>query len=253
MAQTEWNADDYQTHAAFVPKLTDAVLQLLAPQAHETILDLGCGDGTLSQRIAESGCQLHAIDASPDMVRSARDKGIEAQVRDAQKLNLPEIYDAVFSNAALHWMTQPDAVITAVWNALKPGGRFVGELGGEGNIQTLVDAMTDSFLRHPDFGSYRNPWFFPNAVQYQQLLQQQGFAVETCIFERRPTQVGNSIRGWLEVFTDGITHSLSSAQTQTFYDEIETALQPHLDPITGQLTLDYMRLRFKATKPPVSN
>ena len=140
---SRWSPTDYATNAAFVPALGSAALDLLAAQPGELILDLGCGDGTLTQKIVAAGAAVIGLDASPEMVEAARAKGVDAFVADAQALDLEGQamrfgqFDAAFSNAALHWMLDPDAVAEGVFSMLKPGGRFVGEMGGQGNIAAL--------------------------------------------------------------------------------------------------------------------
>src|SRR5205085_11206787 len=134
-----WSAADYAKNAAFVPALGDAVLQMLAQQPGEMILDVGCGDGVLTQRIAQAGARVIGLDSAPEMVEAARARGIDAFLADAEAMDLERFgqFDAVFSNAALHWMLDPEAVAAGIFKALKLGGRFVGEMGGEGNLAIL--------------------------------------------------------------------------------------------------------------------
>lgn len=249
MCANSWNARDYQQHAAFVPRLASEVLELLDPKPQERILDLGCGDGSLSLQIAQSGCTLECIDASPDMVASARAKGLNANLQDGQRLDATNCYDAVFSNAALHWMPEADQVLQRVFRALKPGGRLVGEFGGHGNIDAVVQAMQATFDSHPDFGVFENPWFFPTARHYRALLSEHGFRVQSCRLHRRPTSIDGAMKDWLQVFTAGITQHLTPAQSNIFYQAMESRLASRIDSNSGKLTLDYMRLRFQAFKP----
>src|SRR3954447_23560809 len=144
---SQWSPSDYASNAAFVPALGAAALELLNPQPGELILDVGCGDGQLTSRIIASGAGVIGLDASPEMVEAARGRGVDAFVADAQSLGLADQaarfgqFDAVFSNAALHWMLDPDAVATGIYSVLKPGGRFVGEMGGEGNVAILREGI----------------------------------------------------------------------------------------------------------------
>ena len=138
---SRWDAADYGKNAAFVPALGAPVVELLAPKPGERILDLGAGDGALTVKLVEAGATVVAADASPEMIAAARERGLDAHVVDGQKLAFGPEFDAVFSNAALHWMLDPAAVAAGVFAALKPGGRFVGEMGGHGNIATLRAAL----------------------------------------------------------------------------------------------------------------
>src|SRR5262249_52670220 len=129
MTQT-WSPSAYAHHAAFVPALGAGILEKLAPVAGERILDLGCGDGSLTERLIERGARVVGIDASPEMVAAARARGIDAHVMDATRLTFDHEFDAVFSNAVLHWIQNQDGVLAGVSRALVPGGRFVAEFGG---------------------------------------------------------------------------------------------------------------------------
>ncbi|MFZ2452717.1 MAG: methyltransferase domain-containing protein [Methylovulum miyakonense] len=249
MSQPEWDAQSYQTHAAFVPVLASDVLALLNPQAHERILDLGCGDGTLTAQLQHVGCTVIGVDASPDMVAAARRRGLEAYVQDACALDFHEQFDAVFSNAALHWMVQPEQVVRGVHAALKPGGRFVAEFGGAGNIAALVGAMEGVFRQHPDWGGFVNPWYFPEPDEYQQLLEQAGFTVRHIQLIPRPTPLASGIGKWLEIFAEGITHALPPAQKAAFLQEVAARLKPTLYSEGQGWVADYVRLRIDAAKP----
>ena len=136
-----WDASLYAGNGRFVAQLAGALVDLLQPQADERILDLGCGDGFLTQRIAESGATLVGVDSSPQMIAAALERGVDARCASGEALSFEQEFDAVFSNAALHWMTDQDAVLTGVHRALKPGGRFVAECGGQGNIAAIRVAL----------------------------------------------------------------------------------------------------------------
>src|SRR5579862_4266048 len=135
-----WDPGRYQETAGFVAVLGEPLLELLAAKPGERILDLGCGDGALTEKIA-AVASVVAVDASADQIKAARARGLDAHVMDGTKLAFENEFDAVFSNAALHWMRDPDAVIAGVWRALKPGGRFVAECGGAGNVETIVKSL----------------------------------------------------------------------------------------------------------------
>jgi SAM-dependent methyltransferase len=169
----DWDPVGYDQNARFVSDLGEPVLQLLNPKPGETVLDLGCGDGELTLKLMDAGCHAIAVDSSPAMVASSLAKGINARVMDGQHLEFEGVFDAVFSNAALHWMTQPKEVIAGVKRALKPSGRFVGEMGGRGNVVAVLAALTKARQRRGL--APVNPWYFPGVEEYRQLLEEAGF------------------------------------------------------------------------------
>ena len=144
-------------------------------------------------------------------------------------------------------MTNVDDVITGVYRALKNHGRFVGEFGGMGNVATIVDAMSEVFHQHPEFGEFSNPWYFPSAEQYQQKLEAQGFLVQSIELTPRPTILNSGIKQWLTIFSNGITCHLSEQQRARFIDQVEHRVKPYLY-LNGQWQADYVRLRFYAQK-----
>jgi len=165
----KWNAHLYDQKYDFVSKFGGSLVDLLAPQKNERILDVGCGTGDLAHEIAASGANVHGIDASHDMIITAQQKypDITFHTMDATALHMTNQFDAVFSNAALHWMKQPDAVINNIYSALKPGGRFVAEMGGHGNIASIVRALQKSMEDNklPYIKEYF-PWYFPTVEEY---------------------------------------------------------------------------------------
>src|ERR1700680_1963045 len=164
-----WKADRYAQHANFVPALGQPVLDLLGPAPGERILDLGCGDGVLTEKIAASGAAVVGVDAAPDMVAAAQKRGMDARVIDALNLDFDHEFDAVFTNAALHWMkSDPDAVIRGVTRALKPGGRFVAEMGGHGCVAAITLALVVAIERRGVAAvASRIPWYFPTVDDYR--------------------------------------------------------------------------------------
>ena len=147
IAEQQWSARRYAETAHFVPELGTPVLELLAPSVGERILDLGCGDGVLTEKIIAAGAVVVAIDAAPDMVAAARARGIDARIMRGQDLTFDNEFDAVFSNASLHWMRPPEAVLAGVRRALKPRGRFVGEMGGRAPAQPVVFSLCRGLSR----------------------------------------------------------------------------------------------------------
>ena len=173
-----WSPTDYAKNAAFVPALGDAVLQLLAPQPGELILDVGCGDGALTERIAAAGARVIGLDSSPEMVEAARARGIDAFVADAESMDVERFgqFDAVFSNAALHWMLDPDAVATGIFKALRDGGRFVGEMGGDGNLATLRLALREILAERSYPMPEQDPAWYASVDDFTRLYCVSGFS-----------------------------------------------------------------------------
>ncbi|MZI95333.1 methyltransferase domain-containing protein [Vibrio sp. CAIM 722] len=249
MTQSQvWNSSKYAKDAEFVSRLGLPVVDLLAPQRGEHILDLGCGDGTLAQHLVEYGCHIVGVDASDSMIDAAKSKGIEAYVKSGEELNYQQEFDAVFSNAALHWMTNSDAVIAGVAQSLKTGGRFVAEMGGYGNIAAIREAIETVFNNHPEYGSYQSPWYFPSPQQYEKQLLSHGFKVEYIELIPRPTPVQSGIIEWLKIFAAHAIGHLTPTQQQVFFGEVESLVKTKLYSEQEGWVADYVRLRFKAIK-----
>jgi SAM-dependent methyltransferase len=244
-----WDPERYDRHARFVSDLGEAVVALLAPRPNERVLDLGCGDGVLTAKLDALGCRVVGVDGSAAQVEAARRRGVDARVGDGEALAFEEEFDAVFSNAALHWMRRPDAVIAGVWRALRPGGRFVGELGGDGCVRTIVDALgTALAARGIDVASV-NPWYFPTVEDYRMRLERRGFRVDSIVLFARPTPLPGNVTGWLETFAESFTAGLPAEERAAFLAEVEERLRPRLCDEHGRWSADYVRLRFAATKP----
>lgn len=246
----EWNSSRYAKNARFVSDLGQAVFDLLNPQPGERILDLGCGDGALTEKIVAAGTQVVGVDASSDMVAAARKRGLDARVMDGYGLCFNSEFDAVFSNAALHWMKRdPDAVIQGVRRALKPGGRFAAEMGGHGCAASVTVALCATIEK---FGVANPaaliPWYFPTPDDYRERLERAGFQVESIALIPRPTPLPTGMRGWLETFAIPFTNSVPPEKRDAFLDEVTARLHPVLCDEKGQWTADYMRLRFLARK-----
>jgi trans-aconitate methyltransferase len=247
--QQQWSPEQYAKNARFVSDLGMPVVTLLAPRAGERILDVGCGDGPLTKKLVELGCEVVGVDASPAMVEAAKAMGLDARVMDGQALQFTQEFDAVFSNAALHWMKQADAVIAGVWQALKPGGRFVAELGGDGNTATVLRVLIAVLQqRGLDFQTL-SPWYFPSVEEYQSKLEARGFVVNTIALIPRPTPLPGSLVAWLETFAQSFLVPLPPAERDVFLKEIEDRCRPTLCNVEGNWSVDYVRLRFSATKP----
>ncbi|UFS61717.1 2-isopropylmalate synthase [Sulfurimonas sp. HSL-3221] len=242
-----WSAAHYARHAGFVSALALPVVELLSPKAGETILDLGCGEGSLAVEIQKRGADVVAVDLNADMVESAKAKGIDAYVMSATRLPFEQRFDAVFSNAVLHWVTEPRTAVRQIRQALKPGGRFVAEFGGHGNAAQVVEAMARVFERHPEFGPFENPWYFPTDAEYRALLESEGFRVTSAELIPRPTPV-DDIAHWLALFANGIVAHLDNEQVSRFKQEVRTLLVPTLYTAAEEWRVDYVRLRIKAVR-----
>src|SRR4051794_11564161 len=205
-AASRWSPADYASNAAFVPQLGDAVLRLLAPMPGELILDLGCGDGVLTRRIVEAGAQAIGLDSSPEMVEAARARGIDAFVADAENMDLGRFgqFDAVFSNAALHWMLDPDAVASGIFAALRDGGRFVGEMGGEGNLANLRQALRDELAARGYGLPAQDPAWYASVEEFVRLYCVAGFDEVRADLIERPTPLPGGIADWVRTFRAGL-------------------------------------------------
>lgn len=244
-AGQHWNAAGYATNAGFVPALGAPVAELLNARPGERILDLGCGDGVLTAQLAARGATVIGVDASPDLVAAAVERGVEAQVMDAHALTFEAQFDAVFSNAALHWMREPDAVLAGVRRALKPGGRFVGEFGGHGNVAAIVTALRAALCAN-DAGEPAFAWFLPTADEYAARLAEHGFQVDQIALIPRPTPLPTGIGGWLRTFADPFLAQVDAGTRKRVLADTETLLRPALCDASGQWHADYVRLRFSA-------
>ena len=247
-AQT-WNPGRYALNAPFVPRLGRPVIELLDPQPGERILDVGCGDGTLSVELAAAGARVVGVDGSPEQVAAACRRGLDARVMSGEALTFSDAFDAVFSNAALHWMRRPDRVIAGVWKALIPGGRFVGEMGGGDNIARIVGALSAALESRGIEAAAFFPWYFPDDAEYRGKLEAAGFAVRSCILIPRPTPLPGDIGAWLHTFAESYLNTVPPADRAALIDDVRAALRPRLCDSEGRWTADYVRLRFFAEKP----
>ncbi|MFF2484163.1 class I SAM-dependent methyltransferase [Paenibacillus sp. NPDC058071] len=253
-----WKPETYDRHLAFVSQLGQGALELLAPKKGERILDLGCGTGDLTKQIAESGAIVSGMDYSESMIAAARSKfpGLPFHVGNGEQFQTDEPFDAVFSNAALHWMKGADGAIASVWNSLRPGGRFVGEFGGKGNVDLIVRSILDVL---PEYGvtapSDRNPWFFPSAGEYASKLERQGFWVRSIEHFPRPTALPDGEIGfihWLDQFADVFFAGFTAPERQAAQKEIAALIQSRRKAqgaAPESAVADYVRLRFVAIKP----
>jgi SAM-dependent methyltransferase len=256
---SRWSPADYAENAGFVPALGAAALSLLDPRPGEMILDIGCGDGTLTQQIASAGAKVIGLDASAEMVEAARGKGVDAFVADAQALDLEAQsgrfgqFDAAFSNAALHWMLDPAAVARGVFTLLTPNGRFVGEMGGEGNVAKLRRGIREELTERGYDVPAEDPQWYASPADFTRVYAEAGFTdIETNLIDR-PTPLPTGIRGWVKTFRTGWLDvaGVPADARDEIAEAVERRLAPELQNPDGGFYADYVRLRFKMNKPEV--
>ena len=244
-----WDADRYQRQFGFVSGMAGDLVELLGPRPGEVVLDLGCGTGELAAAIAATGARVLALDSDPAMVAAARRRLGEDRVllADGHAFTLAEPVDAVFSNAALHWMPRPAEVIGRVRAALRPGGRFVAELGGAGNIDAILDAL-GAAMAEAGLPAPACPWYFPTPAQYATLLEAGGFRVAMMEHFPRPTPLAGGPGGladWLTMFGGQLTAAVPAAALPGVVARAGELAAPRLRRGDGWVA-DYWRLRFVA-------
>jgi len=241
-----WNARDYATNARFVADLGEPVLDLLQPQPGERILDLGCGDGALTARLAERGTTVVGVDASAELLAAASARGLDARQMDARALTFTNEFDAVFSNAALHWIPDLVPVFEGIHRALRPHGRFVGECGGHGCLAAVVTSLRAVAARRGVEIAW--PWRFPTVEEFEAYLAATGFEVVDVRLVPRPTELPSGMAAWLHTFAGWAFERLPDADRTAAFAETVELLRPALCDSRGRWTADYMRLRFAARR-----
>ncbi|SDG91324.1 Trans-aconitate methyltransferase [Sinosporangium album] len=247
-----WNAKTYDSSFGYVSALGAPLVDLLDPRQGERVLDLGCGTGALTAEISMRGAQVLGIDGSPAMIEKALAgyPGLDFIVGDGHDFGVAEPYDAVFSNAALHWMSRdPDMVIANVHEALIPGGRFIAEMGGAGNCAALIAAMSTAWrehgLREPDL-----PWYFPTPAEYAQRLEKAGFTVRLLEYFDRPTPLDECPAGasdWVRMFAGTPLANVPADLVEPLLRRVDELAAPALRTESGWMA-DYVRLRFAAVR-----
>ena len=239
----------YQAKHHYVTAAGADLVEVLDPQVGERVLDLGCGTGELSAQIAAAGTEVVGMDSSVEMIKAAREQfpDLSFVVGDARDFSFAEPFDAVFSNAALHWVKPPEAALGCIVACLGPGGRFVAELGGDRNVATIRRALIDQLAAR---GFYpQSPWYFPSLGQYAQLLEQVGLRVAYASHFSRPTPLAgeNGLRDWMEMFAGTLTEDVPPAMREELFVAVEDAVRPELYGDEGW-SADYWRLRVVAYK-----
>lgn len=248
----QWNTGTYDTDMAFVSRFGESLIHLLQPQPGERIMDWGCGTGDLAAAIADHGAVVTGIDASPEMISAARSKHpqLEFVLADGQSYCADVPADAVFSNAALHWLQDAQGAAASIAASLRTGGRFIAEFGGQGNIASVVDGLPRAFAAIGCSGKLKLPWYFPSIGEYASLLEQNGMTVELALCFGRPTPLAGGEQGfsrWLNTFADGILSVLSGPQREDVLAFMEKELKPVLFQEDGWI-MDYRRIRIAAKK-----
>lgn len=247
-----WNAGLYDDKHSFVWKMAEGLLELLAPQPGEKILDIGCGTGHLTAKIAANGAHVTGVDRSPEMIQQAQTAYLQIrfEVGDAKKIPLDGPFDAVFSNATLHWIKEPERVVVEISRLLRPGGRFVAEFGGKGNIAELVAAMERAWRNLHLPQPMPNPWYYPSLAEYAGLLERHKLEVTYGLLFERPTPLEegeDGLRNWLTMFGGAIFEKLTERQRNDLISETIREARTKLFH-EGQWVIDYRRLRVAATK-----
>jgi trans-aconitate 2-methyltransferase len=245
MSSEVWNPERYQSGHSYVWRYGEALVDLLVPRPGERIIDLGCGSGQLTARIAHSGAAVTGIDASPEMIAAARANfpEIEFHIADAASFTVPNPVDAVFSNAALHWVRDAHGAVQAVARALKPGGRFVFEMGGAGNIRELMKTIREVA------GEIEMPWYFPTIGEYAALLEAHGLEVRLAALFDRPTRVEgeHGLEDWLKMFGDPVFGKRSEPEKTRIAEAVAAKVRA-TNFCEGAWIIDYRRLRMIAAK-----
>jgi SAM-dependent methyltransferase len=246
MTSQQWNAGDYASNARFVSDLGQPVLDLLQLRAGERILDLGCGDGALTEQLVAQGATVIGIDTSPELLAAARARGLDVRLLDARALSFAGEFDAVFSNAVLHWISDLTPVLNGVHRALRSNGRFVGEFGGHGCVAAVCTALRAVAVRRGV--DLRLPWNFATVEDFEACLAETGFEALFVRLVPRPTLLPSGMGPWLQTFAGWAFDALPQAQREAAFAETVELLRPALCDSRGRWTADYTRLRFAARR-----
>jgi len=242
-----WNASLYDQNHSFVSEYGDNLMELLAPEQGEKILDLGCGTGDLTKKLNDLGVNVVGVDKSNNMITEARNKypHIPFLARDVTELGYNVAFDAIFSNATLHWVKQPKQALHCIYQSLKPGARFVAEFGGKGNVQTITDEIIHQLNEvGMEYKMEQFPWFYPSIGQYSSLMEEVGFRVIFAQHFDRPTPLDgeNGLKNWMEMFAKSMFESMDEDQQDDVITKVEINLKSTLYK-NGNWIADYKRIR----------
>jgi SAM-dependent methyltransferase len=240
---SKWNAGDYARVGGFVAELGGAALDLLDPQPGERILDVGCGEGTLTRRIVERGATVTGIDNSLEMVRASHANGVEALVVDAADISFDSEFDAAFSNAVLHWVLDKNAAAAGIFRSLKPSGRFAGEMGGEGNLQKLRDALDEELIIRGYAPPIEASNWYASPEEFASVYEAAGFREIDARLIERPTPIEHGVAAWVTTFRRGWLDRAAVPEDERA--DIASAIADRI----GSNIADYVRLRFIMRKP----
>ena len=252
-AVMQWNPDLYNAKHAFVFDYGAALIELLAPQTDERILDLGCGTGELTHRIHRAGARVTGLDRSPAMIRRARADypQVTFEVGDATTYRAPRPYDAIFSNATLHWVKAYEAAAAGMYTNLRSGGRLVVEFGGQGNVAAIVGALRGQLVnRGYPRAAAADPWYFPSIGAYARVLERVGFRVTYAAHYDRPTPLADGRDGivdWIKMFGAHFFEGVPGSEVEAIARAAQEALRPRLFA-DGRWVADYKRIRVVAVR-----
>lgn len=243
-----WSPQLYERHARFVGDLAEDVVKLLDPQPGERILDIGCGDGYLTEKLASYGARLVGVDFSETLVEAAKKRGVDARHGNGEELWFEAEFDGAFSNAAMHWMLRAAETASGVFRALKPGGRFVGEFAGAGNAQIIRREVHEALERRGIDSSAVDPWYLPSEDEYRDVLSKSGFEVKYVSLFDRPVVIDYPLEKWIQTFGSPYIRALKGLSESEFLAEVSDRAKHELLGPDGKWTIDYTRIRFVAVK-----
>ncbi len=251
-SKDQWNANLYDTSHSFVSKYGHSLIELLDPKQGERILDLGCGTGDLAKNLSDSGVDVVGVDKSENMVAKAIAKypSISFMVQDATDLKFTNEFDAVFSNATLHWVKPPIQALHSIYQSLQKGGRFVAEFGGKGNVQTITDEIIQQIKEAGfEYKDEQFPWFYPSIAEYSALMEEAGFRVTFAQHFDRPTQLDgeHGLRNWIDMFGHLLFDGIPEQTKNQIITNVEANLREALYQ-DGHWLADYKRIRVIGVK-----